>query len=237
MRHSSSWFRCALLFGGFPALTHAQSLAHVRLGHRAPLVVERVTGQRYQEALAPHDRDVPFRRFAISTPLATLTNFESEETNLHHYEFHVAYRVSPRDRVGLKAATWKLFEPMGIPLWDSQFRKKSEWYPGRLKESGIGATYQRLLWRGLFSQIEVLPLRKTYLNEDNREIGNGFKLYTSYHLGYQIPMFRNRIYFEPQVHCNYWPIDTHVPRAFKEKDSKWNNYFLFEPNVYIGIRF
>jgi hypothetical protein len=78
-------------------------------------------------------------------------------------------------------------------------------------------------------------LHKTYFNENEKEIGNGFKLYTTWHLGYQIPMFKNRVFVEPQVHCNYWPVDTKTPQSFTEMDDKWNNYFLFEPNLYIGI--
>lgn len=180
---------------------------------------------------------VPNHKFSINTTLGTLTNFESEETNLQHYEFHLGYKITPKDKIGIKVATWKLFEPMGIPMWDTLFRKESEWYPGRLKESGIGLTYQRLIWKGLFAAIEIMPLKKTYFDENKKKIGNGFKLYTTYHLGYHIPLFKNRMYIEPQIHCNYWPIDTKTPQGFKEKDSKWSNYFLFEPNLYIGFNF
>ena len=102
---------------------------------------------------------------------------------------------------------------------------------------GLGVTYQRMLWKGLFATIEVLPQLKTYIDKNDKKIGNGFKLYTSYHLGYHISYFKDRVYLEPQIHCQYWPINTNVPHAFKEKDSKWNNYFLFEPNLYIGFKF
>jgi hypothetical protein len=94
-----------------------------------------------------------------------------------------------------------------------------------------------MLWKGLFASIEILPLLKTYLDESNKKIDNGFKLYTTYHLGYHIPLFKGRLFIEPQIHCNYWPIDTNIPQGFKEKESKWNNYFLFEPNLYIGVNF
>lgn len=179
----------------------------------------------------------PAYKYLVSTTILTLTNFESEETNLHHYEFHFGYKITPKDRIELKVATWKLFEPMGIPFWDPLFRKESEWYPGRLKESGIGITYQRLLWKGLFAQIEMLPLWKKYLDESNNKIDDGFKLYTTYHIGYHFSFFKNRFYIEPQIHCNYWPIDTEGPQGFEEKESKWNNYFLFEPNLFLGIKF
>lgn len=176
-------------------------------------------------------------KFSVSTTYLTFANFGPEETNTHHYEFHFKYKLSPKDIVGVKVATWKLFAPMGIPMWDPLFMDESEFYPGRLKEVGIGVTYQRFLWKGLFASAEILPLYKTYLDEEKKEIGNGFKLYTTWHLGYHIPLFKNRVFIEPQIHCNYWPVDTNTPQSFKEKDDKWNNYFLFEPNLYLGIKF
>jgi hypothetical protein len=180
---------------------------------------------------------VPFYKFSVSTTYLTFDNFGPEETNVHMYEFHFGYKITSKDVIGIKVATWKLFEPMGIPFWDPLLMKESEFYPGRLRESGIGVTYQHTLWKGLFTSIEILPLLKTYLDENNRKIGNGFKFYTTYHLGYHIPLFKGRLFLEPQIHCNYWPIDTNIPQGFKEKESKWNNYFLFEPNLFIGVNF
>jgi hypothetical protein len=180
---------------------------------------------------------VPDYKFSVSSSFLTFTNFEPEEKNLHMYEFHFGYRITPKDKIEIKIASWKLYEPMGIPIWDPLFQEESEWYPGRIKEFGIGIAYQRILWKGLFAAIEVLPLKKTYLEEDGNEIDNGFKLYTSYHLGYHVPLFKDRLYLEPQIHCNYWPIDSKGPQSFEEKEAKWNNYFLFEPNLFIGVNF
>jgi hypothetical protein len=180
---------------------------------------------------------VPYYKFSVSTTYLSFLNFGEEKTNTHMYEFHFGYKITPKDRIGIKVATWSLFAPMGIPLWDSLFLTESEFLPGRLRESGIGITYQRILWNGVFASIEILPLLKTYLDKDNKKIGNGFKLYTSYHLGYHLPLLKNRLFLEPQVHGNYWPIDTKIPPGFKEKERKWNNFFLFEPNLYMGINF
>lgn len=180
---------------------------------------------------------VPNYKFSVSTTWLTFLNFGPEETNTHHYEFHFGYQITPKDKIGIKVATWKLFAPMGIQLWDSLFRQESEFFPGRLKETGIGITYQRMLWKGLFVSTEIYPLWKTYLDENKKKTGDGFKLYTTYHLGYHIPLFKNRMYIEPQIHCNYWPIDSKGPKGFEEKEKKWNNYFLFEPNLYFGISF
>ena len=179
---------------------------------------------------------VPFYKCSVSTPYFTFINFGPKSVSM--YEFHFGYKISPKDVIGIKVATWRLFEPMGIPMLDPLLQKESEWYPGRIRESGIGITYQRFLWKGLFAAVEVLPLKKTYRDENKNKIDEGFKLYTSYHLGYHIPILKNRLFIEPQVHCNYWPIDTKGPQGFEEKENKWNNnYFLFEPNIYIGVNF
>ena len=179
----------------------------------------------------------PDYKFSISTTWLSFANFGEEETNTHHYELHVKYSLTPKDKIGIKATTWKLFAPMGMPMQEQLKFDEANFYPGRLRESGLGVTYQRFLWKGLFATAEIMPLYKTYFDENENEIGNGFKLYTTWHLGYHISMFKNRIFIEPQVHCNYWPIDTNTPQNFKEMDDIWNNYFLFEPNLYIGFKF
>jgi len=175
--------------------------------------------------------------YSISTTYLTFTNFGAEKTNTHHIEFHAGYNLTPKDKIGIKVASWKLFAPMGIQLWDPLFRKEGEFFPGRLSEKGIGITYQRMLWKGLYGSVEILPLYKIYLDEEKNKKGDGFKLYTSYHLGYHISIFKDRAYIEPQIHCNYWPLDTKGPSGFADKESKWVNYFLFEPNLYIGVKF
>jgi hypothetical protein len=180
---------------------------------------------------------VPDYKCSVSTTWLTFANFGPEKTNTHHYEFHFGYKLTPKDKIGIKVTNWKLFAPMGIPLGDAIKMNENTFFPGKLGEKGIGVTYQRLLWKGLFAAIEIMPLKKTYFDENNRKIGNGFKLYTTYHLGYNLPLFKNRMYLEPQVHCNYWPIDTKAPQSFQVEEDKWNNYILFEPNLYIGVNF
>ncbi len=176
-------------------------------------------------------------KISVYTPYLTLSNFGNPKTNTHHYEFAVGYDLTMKDKIGMKAATWKLFAPMGILLWDPRFLKESSFFPGRLHEKGIGVTYQRKHWKGLFTTVEVLPLFKTYLDPEKNKVGKGFKLYTTYHVGYHIPLFKGRCYIEPQIHFNYWPIDTNTPAEFIAKEVDTSNYFFFEPNIYLGVKF
>lgn len=194
--------------------------------------------QNSEQSLNVSQRDaVSDHKFSVSTPWLSFANFGEEKTNTHHYELHFKYNLTSKDKIGIKLATWKLFATMGMPMSEQMKFNENNFYPGRLRETGLGITYQRMLWKGLFATVELLPQLKTYLDEDNTKIGNGFKLYTSYHLGYQFSFFNDRFFIEPQIHCQYWPIDTNTPQSFKAIDDKWINYFLFEPNVYIGVKF
>lgn len=178
---------------------------------------------------------VPTYKFSLSSVWMSITNPFPESVDM--YEVHFSFRVTDYDVIAIKACTWKTFKPMGIPLWDPLFTEKSEWYPGKIREYGLGISYQRFLWNGMFASIQIVPLMKIYLDENDRKVEDGFRLYTSYHLGYHISLFNNKFFIEPQIHCNYWPINSKGPQGFHEKESRWNNYFLFEPNLFIGINF
>ncbi|MCU0431267.1 MAG: hypothetical protein MUF42_14985 [Cytophagaceae bacterium] len=190
----------------------------------------------HSQSIEKKEKDRNFK-YSINTTWLSLANWGPEKTNTQHYELHFKYKCTEKSRWGIKLATWKLFAPMGIPLWDPLFLKESEFYPGRLHEKGIGITYQHFIWKRLFTTIEVMPQWKTYRDTNKKVVGRGFKLYTSYHIGYHIPMFKNRFFIEPQLHGQYWPIDTPAPDAFREKDKSKNNFFLFEPNIYLGVKF
>lgn len=186
-----------------------------------------------------NDSDLKYR---VSFPAIILGNIGKggERTNTQHIELHVKRELDAKNIVGIKFATWRLFQPMGIQWWDGLTDKidsETEFYPGYLRETGIGISYQRMLWKGLFASVEVLPLYKTYLDLDEKKIANGFKLYNSYHIGYHFAFGKKKQFFvEPQFHCNVWHFDTNTPESFKQLDNKWDSYFLFEPNLYIGIK-
>ena len=164
-----------------------------------------------------------------------------KRTSTQMVELHVRRNLDNKNIIGVKFATWRLFQPMGITWWDGVVDKidsGSEYYDGYLRETGIGITYQRMLWKGLFGAVEVLPQIQTYTDLDGNKIKNGFKLYNSVHLGYHVAFGKKKRFFiEPQVHCNQWMFDNNSPEGFKEFDDKYGNVFLFEPNIYIGFKF
>ncbi|APZ46681.1 hypothetical protein BW723_10450 [Polaribacter reichenbachii] len=182
-------------------------------------------------------------KYRISFPAIILGNIGDggKRTNTQHFELHIKRQLDAKNIVGIKLATWRLFQPMGIQWWDGLLDKldsESEFYPGYLRETGIGVSYQRMLWKGLFASVEVLPQYKTYLDLDHNKIANGFKLYTSYHVGYHFAFGKKKRFFiEPQIHCQNWVFDTNTPAEFKAIDNQWKSHFLFEPNIYVGFKF
>ncbi len=165
----------------------------------------------------------------------------SNRTSVQMVELHVKRNLDNKNIIGVKFATWRLFQPMGITWWDGvvdKIESGTEYYDGFLRETGIGVTYQRMLWKGLFASIEVLPQIQTYTDLDGNKIKNGFKLYNSVHLGYHFAFGKKKRFFiEPQVHVNQWMFDNNSPEGFKEFDDKYGNVFLFEPNLYLGWKF
>ncbi len=184
-------------------------------------------------------------KYWISVPGIILPQFATkswdDRTNTQHIELHFKRNLDNKNIVGVKFATWRLFQPMGILWWDGLTDKldtESEFYPGHVRETGLGVSYQRMLWKGLFGTVEVLPQLKTYLDEDGDKIQHGFKLYNSFHLGYHLAFGKKKQFFvEPQVHSQFWVFDTNTPAEFRQLDNQWRNYFLFEPNIYLGVKF
>jgi hypothetical protein len=201
-----------------------------------------IFAQNVQDSTNTSDSDFKFR---ISVPVIILPQLVKDSWNdrrhTQHIELHAKYELTDKDIVGIKLASWRLFQPMGILFWDDLLDKVdsgSEFYPGHVRETGIGVTYQRMLWEGLFATVEVLPQFQTYLDLDGNSISNDFKLYTSVHLGYHWAFGPNdRFFIEPQIHSQFWMFDDNAPDGFRELDNKWRDYFLFEPNLYIGVRF
>lgn len=165
----------------------------------------------------------------------------NDHTSTQHLELHIKRNLDNKNIIGVKLATFRLFQPMGITWWDGILDKletKSEYYPGHVRATGLGISYQRMLWKGLFATIEVLPQFQTYMDLDGKKLGNGFKLYNSAHLGYHVAFGKKKHFFiEPQINCMLWTSDKNAPDGFKQLDDKWKNYFLFEPQIYLGWNF
>jgi hypothetical protein len=120
-------------------------------------------------------------------------------------ELHVKRNLDNKNIIGVKFATWRLFQPMGITWWDGvvdKIESGTEYYDGYLRETGIGITYQRMLWKGLFASVEVLPQIQTYTDLDGNKIKNGLLNFTTRFIwATMLHLVRkNDFFIEPQVH-------------------------------------
>ena len=109
-------------------------------------------------------------KYRVSIPYINLADNIGDwnnRTSIRMIELHVKRNLDNKNIIGVKFATWRLFQPMGI-LWSDgildKLESESEFYPGHLRETGIGISYQRMLWKGLFATVEVLPQFQTYMD-------------------------------------------------------------------------
>ena len=100
-------------------------------------------------------------KYRVSLPYFIITESISGSWNdrqsTQHIEFHIKRNLDNKNIIGLKLASWRLFQPMGIQWWDGLLDKldtESEFYSGYVYERGIGITYQRMLWKGLFALLK-----------------------------------------------------------------------------------
>ncbi len=152
------------------------------------------------------------------------------------YQLSLGYQLDDKNSIFLNGITWKYPAPIGIPIWDSAFESPDEEYPGYVRAFGLGVGYQRFIWNGLFASLYAIPFIQNFYNGEDQHIQSGFQLYLQTQFGYQINLFKGRLFIKPAIYANYWPVNTNFPEAFKEKEKGWPNY-SFEPHLNIGFSF
>ena len=194
-----------------------------------------------QEELSaqPGTQDSTHRQHYMGSSLFVLANFSSNDSP-SFYQLDYGYRLTPKDAILIQAITWKYYAPLGIPYGSSYnvgIKDPDESYPGSVTAYGVGVGYQRFLWKSLYSTVHATPFYQRFVNSENKKIQEGFQLFLQLRFGYRMEFFNNQFYFEPSVAFNYWPINTNFPASFAKIESKWPNYFLFEPGLNFGINF
>jgi hypothetical protein len=182
-------------------------------------------------------QDSTYRKFFVGSTLALLGNFIPEDTNPPELiQLHFGYQITPNDFVSVEFKTWRYAWPLGIPYGKS-FQAPGENYPGHVKAYGIGLVYQRFWWKGLYTSIDAGNMLQKYMDEENKHIQNGYQLFMTFRLGYQLQFFKDRLFLEPSVAITNWSINTNVPESFATIEAKWPKYFLFEPGLHFGVKF
>ena len=175
------------------------------------------------------------KKFFVGSTFLMLGNLDPVNSP-DFIQLNVGYRITPKDVVFLELKRSKFTWPLGIP-WGPSFDAPGENYPGYVRQNVIGLAYNRFWWKGLYTGVHAMNAFQKYIDEDNKKIANGYTLFMTYRLGYQVKLFKNRFFIEPSVGLTHWPVKTNTPQSFKEKESKWPKYFGWEPGLHFGINF
>jgi hypothetical protein len=176
------------------------------------------------------EKNIPHSKHSIGSSLFILGNLAPGDPP-HFFLLNYSYRLTRKDIIFLEAITWTYYEPLG------SYGSTDKRYPGKIRAYGAGAGYQRFLWRKFYVTVQATPFYQQFFDHDNKKVAGGFQLYLQSRLGYRFEFFNERIFIEPSVSFNYWPVNTNFPADFKEVESGEPDYFLFEPGLHFGIRF
>jgi len=180
-------------------------------------------------------QDSTSKKFFVGSTLLMLGNF-SKVNNPEFVQVNFGYRVTPKHVVSFEFKRSIYSWPLGIP-WGPSFDAPGENYPGHARILAPTLAYQHFWWKGAYTSIHALNAFEKYMDEDDVKIGNGYTLYLTYRLGYHIEFLKNRFFFEPSLGFTHWPVRENVPDSFKAVESKWPNYFGWEPGLNIGFKF
>ena len=170
-------------------------------------------------------------RHSLGSSVFLVGNLDRAEPP-NYLQLNYGYQLTPKDNIVVEAITWTVYQPVGIPYFT-----EGPYYPGKIRSLGIGAGYQRFHWKKLYTTVQATPFRQYYYDESNEIISRGIQLWLQLRLGYRVEFLQGRLFLEPSVVCNYWPVNTNFPDAFSVVEQDWPNYFLFEPGLHFGIKF
>jgi len=168
-------------------------------------------------------------RHSLGVSLFMFMNFFPDPAAF--YQINYGYRFTQKDAIIAQAKTWTFYEPIGT------YGNSEEMYPGKVVAYGLGVGYQRFHWKDLYTTVQTTPFLLQYYDIEDEKIQKGFQLYLQLRLGYRFEFFNKRVFLEPSLVCNYWPVNTNMPASFKEVESGAPNYFLFEPGLNFGFKF
>ncbi|MFN7014635.1 MAG: hypothetical protein ACK4ON_10245 [Bacteroidia bacterium] len=181
-------------------------------------------------------RNSNYKRWFVGSTMFLLGNFD--QVNPPGFaQLNLGYRITEKNVISLELITWKHAWPLGInPFYNDAYGAPEEKFPGYIREHGFGFAYQRFFWKGLYAAVHVAPMWQTYKNESGSKVDDGFIIFNTYRIGYQVKFFKKRFFIEPSVGIAGRPYFTEMPEGFKEKDDKWPKWTP-EPGLHFGFNF
>ncbi len=179
--------------------------------------------------------DSTYKKHFIGSTLFVLGNLSP--TNRPDFaQINFGYRITGKDNVSLELKTWKYAWPLGIPYGKS-FQAPEYEFPGYIREYGFALAYQHYWWKGLYIGIHAMSAWQSFVDEEDKKIGNGYQLFNTYRVGYHIKLFKDRLFIEPSVAVTHRPYHTRMPDSFHQVDQNWSKFFWGEPGLHFGFNF
>ncbi len=176
-------------------------------------------------------------KYFVGSTFLMLGNLIPNDPNPPEFvQINFGYRITPKNVVFLELKRSRFAFPLGIP-WGDSFDEPGENYPGYVRQNVVGLAYNYFWWRGLYTAIHAMNAFQKYYDENDTKIAEGYTLFMTYRLGYQIRSPKDRFFFEPSIGFTHWPIKTNTPESFEEKERKWPKYFAYEPGLHFGFNF
>jgi hypothetical protein len=184
-------------------------------------------------------QDSNYRKYFIGSTFLMLGNFIPNDPNRPDFvQLNLGYRLTPKNVVFLEFKTSKFNWPLGMPWKEIVDDDRAQYnFPGYVRQYVLGLAYNHFWWKGLYTGAHAMNAFQTYRNEDKTKITNAYTLFMTYRLGYHFKFFKNRFFIEPSIGFTHWPIQTNVPAAFAQEESKWSKYFGYEPGLHFGVNF
>jgi len=181
-------------------------------------------------------QDSTYKKYFIGSTLFMLANLIPDNNSPGMVYLNLGYRITRKDVISLELKTWKYAWPIGIPFGKS-FEAEGEGFPGYIREYGVSLNYQRFLWNGLFAQVDVMPAFQTFVNDNGNKIDNGFQIFNTYSIGYNVKLFKDRLFFQPSIAITHRPYQSKMPDSFKQVDDRWPRFFFWQPGLHFGYNF
>lgn len=181
--------------------------------------------------------DSTYKRWFVGSSMFLLGNLAS--TNPPGFaQLNIGYRFKGKHVITLEPKTWKYAWPNGIhPFLNKSYGKPEEEFPGYIREYGLSVSYQRFLWKGLYTELNVMPTIQKFVNKHGNKIANGFQLFNTYRTGYHIKLFKDRFFIQPSMAITHRAYHTKMPDGFKQLDDKWPKFIFGEPGLHFGFNF
>lgn len=181
--------------------------------------------------------DSTCRRWFVGSTLFLLGNLAATN-NPGFVQLNLGYRITGKDIITVEPKTWKYAWPNGIhPFLNQSYGKPEEEFPGYVREYGLSVAYQRFLWRGLYTELNVMPTWQIFVNSEGKKIDDGFQLFNTYRTGYHIKLFKDRFFIQPSIAITHRAYHTKMPDGFRQLDDKWSKFIFGELGLHFGFNF